>query len=172
MARKNSGRGRSFSSRLKRILLLNLVPLAGLGALLWGVASDRIDLDALPRGLDRNLIHLGVLIGFLFLTVGLLLPFSHTLASAAHRRLKVSQVMRSEGGALRLAWESLLWAPLTLFHGVFAALRFVGYILAFGLIAASLILIARFFQPDLLESQLHLNDWFARGEEWLRSLAT
>ncbi len=171
MARRKSRRSRSFSSRLKRILLFNLVPLVGFGALLWGVASDRIDLDALPRGLDRNLIHLGVLIGLLFLTVGLLLPFSHALASAARRRLKISQAMRSEAGVVRLVWESLLWLPLTLFYGVFAIMRLVGYILAFGLIAASLLLIARFFQPDLLETQLHLNDWFARGEEWLRSLA-
>ncbi len=170
MGRKKGRRSQSFASRLRRIVVFNLVPLVGLGALLWGVATDRIDLDALPRGLDRNLIHLGVLIGFLFLTVGLVLPFSHALASAARRRLKLSQVMRSEGGVVRLVWESILWLPLTLFHGVFATLRFAGYILAFGLIGVSLLLIARFFQPDLLEAQLHLNDWFARAETWLRSL--
>ena len=73
------------SGGLFKFLLLNILPIGGLIALVWGVNQGKISLDDLPGGLGRNALYFGISIALLIITASLLLPMVRTPCAGRRR---------------------------------------------------------------------------------------
>ncbi len=166
-------RHKTKSSRRSRVLgflLINIIPLGGLVALVWGVQQGRVSLDDLPEGVGRNGLYFGVVIALLIVTASLVLPGAHRIARQAQGRLLWSRDVRSHAGFARRCWEWILWLPLQVAFRLFALLRLVLTLLSIVLILAALLFMIRLVKPRFMEAELNVNQRMEQVESWVGSL--
>ncbi len=169
MVRENLKTVSSTKSKIFGYMLINIIPIGGIVALVWGLNQGKISLDDLPGGLGRNALYFAVSVALLILCASLLLPVTHRLAGHFKARLGWSGELRSHGGVGRKMWEGLLWLPRQLGFRVSALLRFVFILASVILIACSVIFIIRFLNPELLEEELQISMRMLDLEQAIRS---
>lgn len=167
MVREAHKKRGSIAGKIGGMLLVNILPLAGLGWLGWSLATGRISADDFPEALGRNGVLAGASLALLFVSASLLLPIVHGVAKGLRGSLARSRALRAEGGAGRIALEWLLWPFRTVFYVVFWVLRFALYLISLALIAAVLLFAVRIFRPEFGEAWLPIDDTIARAESWI-----
>lgn len=156
---KSSKKGKFFG-----FLLINILPISGIVALIWGLNQGKISLDDLPGGIGRNTLYCGISIALLIIVASLLLPLVHGMANHFRASLAWSAEVRANGGVMRKFWELLLWLPRQISYRVTALLRLVMIILSFAFILCAVIFMVRFLKPELLEDELQINERMAKVE--------
>ncbi|MFT7619427.1 MAG: hypothetical protein ACI97A_003081 [Planctomycetota bacterium] len=164
LKKRSSKKGKFFG-----FLLINILPIGGMAALIWGLNQGKISLDDLPGGIGRNTLYCGISIALLIISASLLLPMVHGIARHFRTTLGWSAELRSKGGALRRLWEYVLWLPRQLSYRVSALLRLTLVLVSFALILCAVVFMIRFLNPDLLEEQLQITERMSQLESSIRS---
>ena len=162
--RKRSGPG----SKILGLLIVNIIPIAGLAWGAWMVGTGRASLDDLPEGIGRSAAFFGVATAALLIFASGLLPLFHGLARGMRGRLLYSAERRREGGAGVKFVEWLLWPFRALLYLIGWIGRFGALVVTLALILAAILFLVRFFEPDFLEAELRVTEHLETGLAWLR----